>query len=297
MNKVVVSLSLASAIVLAENTAVDLEKLNADIEAAKAEKKAVEDKLKALQAKIPQDTRLITHTELGYIETSGNTNTQTFNLDANAKKEWGNHAGKITFDGQYARQNQIETKNKFFTELSYDYSFSKHFAFNYLIGYKKDKFSGFDFQFYTGPGAKYKALKSEAHELSFDGNILYALDRYEQVNFDVNGTIIAYPNPDNIPADPTKTVAAYNDQYASYRLKAVYGWKIFSSLKFDQELTFRGSVETPENYFFYSKSALTTKFSDILSGGLSYKIDYTNIPAEAKEPTDTTFTANLIIDY
>ena len=297
MKKVVVSLSLVSAVVLAEDTAVDLEKLNAQIAVAKSEKKAAEDKLKALEAKIPQDTRLITHTELGYIETSGNTNTQTFNLDANAKKEWGNHTGKIIFDGQYATQNQIETKNKFFTELSYDYSLSKHFAFNYLIGYKKDKFSGFDYQFYTGPGAKYKALKTTNHELAFDGNILYALDSYEQVNFDASGNLIAYPNPNNIPADPTKTVAAYNDQYASYRVKGVYNWQIFSNLKFDQELTFRGSFETEENYFVYSKSALTTKFSDILSGGVSYKIDYTNIPADSKEPTDTTFTANLIIDY
>ena len=295
MKKVVVSLSLASAIVLAQDTVVDLEKLNADISAAKAEKKAAEDKLKALEAKIPQDTRLITHTELGYIETSGNTNTQTFNLDANAKKEWGNHAGKIIFDGQYATQNQIETKNKFLTELTYDYSFSKHFAFNYLVGFKKDRFSGFDYQFYTGPGAKYKALKTANHELYFDGNLLYALDRYEQANFDASGTLIAYPNPNNIATVTSNP--AYNDQYASYRVKGVYNWQIFSNLKFDQELTFRGSFETSENYFAYSKSALTTKFSDILSGGVSYKLDYINLPAQGKEPTDTTFTANLIIDY
>ncbi|MBN2816307.1 MAG: DUF481 domain-containing protein [Campylobacterales bacterium] len=295
MKKVVLSLSLASAIALAEDGVVDLEKLNADIAAAKSEKSVAEAKLKALQAQIPQDTRLITHTELGYIETSGNTNTQTFNLDAQAKKSWGNHSGQIIFDGQYATQNQIETKNKFLTELSYDYSFSKHFAFNYLVGYKKDRFSGFDYQFYTGPGAKYKALKTTNHELSFDGNILYSLDSYESVNLDASGNIIAYPNPNNIPT--VSSHPAYDDQYASYRVKGVYNWQILSNLKFDQELTFRGSFEKSENYFAYSKSSLTTKFSDILSGGLSYKVDYINLPAEGKEPTDTTFTANLIIDY
>lgn len=264
MKKIALSLAVASAVLLAAD--VDTEKEN----------------------------ELVTHTELGYIQTSGNTNTQTFNLDAKAKKAWGKHVGELMFDGQYATQDSVETKNKFVTELTYDYEFTKRFAFNYLLGYKKDRFSGFEYQVYTGPGAKYKAIVSKVHNLTVDGNILYAKDSYETAYSDGAGGIIAYPNSTvGAPVDR----AAYTNDYASYRVKGVYGWQIAQSLKFNQELTFRGSFEESDNYFAYSKSSLNAKISDIFSAGLSYKVDYVNVPADGKENTDTTVTANLIMDY
>jgi len=240
-------------------------------------------------------TPLVTHTELGYIQTDGNTKTKTFNIDANAKKAWDKHEGSILFDGQYATNDTIETKNKFLTEINYDYSFSKRFSFNYLFGYKSDKFSGFDYQTYTGPGIKYKAIETKIHKLSFEGNILYALDQYSNIEYDANGVEIAYPNPNNTPI--VTIVKGQKQDYASYRLKGVYNYKITKFLKFNQELTFRGSFKTSSVYFIYSKSSLSSKLSDIFSAGLGYTTDYTHKPALGKKHTDTTLTLNLIIDY
>jgi len=227
-----------------------------------------------------KDNALVTHTELGYIETQGNTETKTFNLDSKVKKGWGANIFTLTFDGQYASDNQIETKNKYFVELEYDYEITDRLAFNYLAGYKADKFSGFAFQLYTGPGAKYKAIVSDNHNLSIDANLLYAKDSYDAVY-----------------SGPTISQQGYEDQYASYRVKAVYNWKMLENLKFDQEVSWRGSFETTNKYFIFSKSALTSKLSDTFSAGISYKVDYAQVPATGKEDTDTTFTANLIIDY
>ncbi len=217
---------------------------------------------------------LVTHTELGYIKTDGNTETQTFNLDAKAKKGWGKHIANLLIDAQYADDSGIETKNKYIIELNYDYEFTDRFAFTYLAGYKSDKFSNFDYQFYTGPGAKYKAIISDLHNLTLEGNILYAMDELKAIA----------PDP------------AYSDDYASYRAKGVYTWQMLENLKFSQELSYRGSFEETSNYFIFSKSALTSKLSDIFSAGISYKVDYVNEPG-LKESTDTTLTANLIIDY
>jgi len=250
--------------------------------------------LLAAEPDVKKDDKLVTHTELGYIETSGNTNTQTFNLDAKAKKGWGKHIGNFMFDGQYASQDDIETKNKFVTELTYDYEFTNRFSFNYLAGYKKDRFSGFDYQAYTGPGAKYKAIVSDAHNLTLDGNVLYSIDSYENAYVDGTGAVIAYPNS---TAGATLQTAAYDDNYPSYRAKGVYGWQILKNLKFDQELSFRGSFETADKYFVFSKTAFSSKISDMFSAGISYKVDYVNLPADGKDSTDTTLTANLILDY
>ena len=238
---------------------------------------------------------LVTHAELGYIKTDGNTKVETFNLDANAKKGWGKNIFTFLIDAQNGNDDGVENKNKFVAELSYDYAFTDTFAFNYLVGYKSDKFSGYAYQVYTGPGAKYKAIVSKKHNLSLEANLLYAKDSLEAVYTDSTGAIISYPNS---TTGMHLAQAGYDDQYGSYRLKAVYNWQMLENLKFDQELSYRGSVNNKQdNYFVFSKTALTSKLSDMFSAGISYKYDYINSPAPGKENADTTLTANLIIDY
>ena len=236
-----------------------------------------------------------THTELGYVSTNGNTDTDAFSLDLNAKKEWIKHILTLDLDGQYATDQGVETKNKYLIEAQYDYKFTERFSFNYLAGYKSDKFSGFTYQFYTGPGAKYKMIETKEHELSLDGNILYAQDRYDDVWVDALGNTLSYPY-DGVTKDHIST-PAYTNDYTSYRANGVYTWQILENLKFLQELSFRSSFEESDNYFINSKTAFTNKISDIFSAGISYKVDYANKPAEGKVKTDTTFAFNLIIDY
>ncbi len=249
----------------------------------------------ANEPNLEKDDALVTHVALGYIQTNGNTETQTFNLDAKAKKGWQRHIFELSFDGQYADDSGAETKNKYFTELEYDYEITDRFAFDYLVGYKSDKFSRFDYQFYTGPGVKYKAVDIETQSLNFEGNILYAVDEISAVYYSdpTKTTPIEYP-------DSTVGYAAkdnsINDTYGAYRLKGVYGWQMFENLKFDQELSYRASFEDSQKYFVYSKTAFSSKISDIFSAGISYKVDYVNEPAD-KESTDTTLTLNLILDY
>ena len=80
-------LILSSALCASQSEA-DLAKLKAEIAKAKEEKENAEKKLEALKAKLPQDTSLKTHTQLGYIATNGNTRTENFSLDTKWKKEW-----------------------------------------------------------------------------------------------------------------------------------------------------------------------------------------------------------------
>jgi len=245
---------------------------------------------------LKKDDMLVTHTELGYIKTDGNTETQTFNLEAKVKKGWERHIFNFTFDGQYADDKGIETKNKYFVELEYDYEVTDRFAWDYLVGYKSDKFSSYDSQFYTGPGAKYKAIVSKEHNLHVEGNILYSSDEISDIKKDSTGNIIEYPY-DSGTIDPAQTIPGETDTYGAYRLKGTYDWQMLENLKFEQELSYRGSFEDSEKYFIYSKTAFSSKISDIFSAGISYKVDYVNDPGADKDKKDTTITANLIIDY
>lgn len=269
------------------DTKAKIKELNRSLEKLKGD-------LQVLKTKLPKKpSEFITHTELGYISTSGNTDTETFNIDANVKKNWGPHIAELSFLMQYGTKNDIEDKNKLLTELEYDYEFTKRFSFNYLVGYKDDKFSGFDYQFYTGPGAKYKLIKTSSQNLSLDGNILYSSDKIEDTYTDGSGNIVSYP----LPAGSISQNNGYTDSYASYRLKAVYAWQILKNLKFNQKLSYRSEFSDSKNYFAYSKTALSSKISDIFSAGISYQFDYTNLPATGKTSSDKTLTFNLIADY
>lgn len=217
-----------------------------------------------------EETPFVTHTELGYIQTEGNTKTETFNLDAKATKSWDAHALTLKADAQYAKDSDVETKNRYSAELKYGYSLSERFALGYLVGYKEDKFSGYEYQAYTGPDATYKAIVSETQNLLFEAAILYAQDKLDDQEAET---------------------------YGSYRVSLAYDLQILENLKFTQDASYRGSMEDQENYFVISKSALTSKISDILSAGLSYKVDYANIIPPERVHTDKTLTANIIIDY
>lgn len=220
-----------------------------------------------------------THTELGYINTEGNTNTESFAFAFNAKGNLDKHVLRLDANAQYSKDEGSETKNKWDAEFNYDYDITKTIAFNYLIGMKQDKFSTYDWQFYTGPGAVWHALKQEAHRLDFQGNILYS--------------------EDNAREEPTSTPVVEGDieRYSAWRAGLDYNWKIYENLKFIQLATFRSEFEDFENYFITSKTGIESKINGNLSMGASYLVDYTNSKAPDKEYADRTFMVSLIIDY
>lgn len=286
---------VASSLMIANNEVVDAEKINAQIADAKAQKKSIESKIKDLQSKLPY-TKVVARTELGFMQTQGNTNTDIFNLDLNIKKGWSEvHLVEFSLDAQYATDDSVETKNKYLAELQYSYKLTDRLSGTYLFGFKQDKFSGYDYQLYTGPGLKYALIKTQDHKLTLEGSVLFSEDDVEDTKYDASGNTISYPNPNK------KTVARKEsgelERYSAYRVKGVYGWQIFDNLKFDQDLSYRSEVDDSSVFFATSKSAFTSKFNSTFSAGISYKVDYVNSPPLGKDNTDKTFTANLIIDY
>jgi putative salt-induced outer membrane protein len=177
---------------------------------------------------------------------------------------------RLHADAYKSQDDGTDSKNKWSTDLNYDYQFDPTVSFNYLIGYKKDHFSGFDYQLYTGPGMGMKVLNSDAHKLDFQANMLYSQDK-----------------PENEPLDT----------YVSTKFGGIYQWKIQDNVKFIQEATYRVDLEKMNNYFVYAKTAFETKINSSLSMGVSYKIDYVNMPPPPAGNNDRTFLVSLIIDY
>ncbi len=247
-----------------------------EISDKKAQIAQLQTSLSTLEASLPiivkkKDNSFVTHAEFGFINTSGNTDTRAYNLDLKINKSWDKHHFNLLLDAQYSDDKGIEKNNKYLLESQYNYEITNKFSFDYLLGYKKDKFSGYNYQLYTGPGAKYTALEEKNHKLVLVGNILYAQDERKRPKL--------------------------RSDYTSFRAKGVHNWQILDNLKFTQDLNYRVEVDEMDNYFVYAKSSFVSKISDLFSFGIAYKIDYVNKSPASINHTDKTFTANLIIDY
>jgi putative salt-induced outer membrane protein len=307
MKKIALSCAASVTLMFANTTANNLEQIEAQIKNKQTELQQLEAQKQELlkqaqnkvveQANIQQSSPLKTRTELGYVKTSGNSENESFALDATLKKTWDKQTLEGTIDAKYATSDDVESQNRYTIELNYDYALSNRFSVDYLLGYSQDKFSGFDYRLYTGPGAKYALIKASKHQLSLNGNILYAQDKQEDIHYTATGEQIKYPNENNLVADPSKTVNGTTDEYASYRVGAQYDWNIIKDLTFSQNVTYRASFEDNDNYFVDSKSSLIQKLTDMMSVGLNYKIHYVNLPALGKVNSDKELMLNLIFDY
>lgn len=217
-----------------------------------------------------KDGEIVTHNEFSYINTKGNTDTTSLAFEGAAKTILSKNVFRAHADAYRSTNSGVVSKNKWSTELNYDYQFDEIYSVNYLNGYKKDQFSGFDYQLYSGPGIGAKIIDCSEHKLDVQANMLYAQD---------------------------KPVALAARNYFSSKLGGIYKWQILSNLKFIEEATYRINLEERGKYFLYSKTGIENKINGNVSMGISYKIDYANTPPHPSFKTDRIFLASLIIDY
>ena len=290
MKKTLVVLSIAASCAIASSPT----HIKDEIKSVKTKIQELNLNLKDLESRLPKESyEFNAHAEMGYTLNSGNTDTEAFNLDGKVTNSYEVHSLELSTLLQYGTQKGVENRNRFTTELLYDYELDDTVSLNYLAGHKVDKFSGFDFQQYTGPGAKYKLIQEEAQKLAVDGNLLYARDKIEDSFVNTAGNRVMYP----YPAGSVSQNNGYTKNYLSYRAKADYSVTLNKNIKFHQLFSYRSELASVKNFFVYSKSSLAFKITDVFSAGVNYYVDYINRPAFNKTATDKIFSFNLIADY
>ncbi len=240
-----------------------------EIDAAKERLKEANARIEKVQ-ELSEEARYKTKTELSYSNTKGNTETSQFGLALHAERKRKKNTITLDLTALQSSNNGIENNNKWLALLQYDRALSEDLYFNYLVSYGEDRFSGFDYQFYTGPGLGYKVLQSDTQKLNLSGNTLYSKD---------------------------SIAGGGTNEYVSGLAGVEYVWQILDNLSFRENATYRSQLDDGDNYFVYTKTAINSKINGNFSLGLSYQIDYKNIPVVTKERTDRVFLASLVIDY
>lgn len=213
-----------------------------------------------------EELSLFTQSKVSYTNPKKSTDIPLVAFDGAIKKQWDEHGLNLNVNLCKSTDTEKMSKEKWTSELSYNYQIGSRMCINYLVGYKEDRFIGLDYQLYSRPQIELKAIDYGTHKLDLNANLLYGENKLE---------------------------ALQSDSFSSSKVGAIYRWQAKENLKFTQESFYRVNLENTQYSYFNSKIAMETKITPVLSMGLHYKVDYRTIPFSPSR-TDRTFLVSLI---
>ncbi len=206
--------------------------------------------------------------ELGFVKTTGNTETETFVLKArviNTRDKW-----KHTVRGEALRNAEgedIVTAERYFLSGKSQFFFRNRSYVYGLITYDDDRFSGFDY--------------------IVTGILGYGRTVMERENLKLNLEVGAGGRQSEPEIGETNNEAVG-------RAAGYFEWKISKSATFIQELSTDVGEDKSINR---SLTALTTKINSYLSSRIAYQVRYTSEVPPGIEKTDTELTFTLVAKY
>lgn len=202
--------------------------------------------------------------ELGYVKTSGNTETQTLNAKAKVEAHYSKWRQTLQLEALNSSDKDVTTAERYLASLKTDYRFSKlDYAFG-LLNYENDRFSGYDFRTSVTVGYGRRVIDTEPLWLELEGGPGW---RYSK------------PNDDD------------GQDEAVLRLAGNLGWQLSQSALFEQDL----STEIGEDVTISrSVSALSLQIIGSLAMKLAYSYRYTSEVPVGIEKQDTETSVTLV---
>lgn len=206
--------------------------------------------------------------ELGYVKTTGNTETETFVIKAkviNQRNKWKNTVKGEAYHN--VGENDVVTAEKYFLSGKSQYEFKNRSYMYGLITYDDDRFSGYDYVLLGVLGYGRTVMERETLKLDLE---VGAGGRQSQP--EVGDT----------------------ENEAVFRAAGDFEWKISKSAVFTQELS---SDIGQDKYINRSLTALTTNINSYLSSKIAYQVKYTSEVPPDIEKKDTELTFTLLFKY
>ena len=217
-----------------------------------------------------------TSAELGYVSTSGNTNTETliFKFDTAYEIEKWKHQAHFEIlntkadDANTPDKELVTTADKMLVTAQSDYKFTPRDYFFGLVSYEDDRFSGFEYQAKLNLGYGRKVLVLEKHKLDAEIGPGYR-------NFKVDN-------------------ASSSEDEAMLRLAAKYKWLISDYSDFKQDFTAEFGEDQTE---WKSITALKSNINKTLAMKLSYTVRYLDVVPVGNDNYDRETAVTLVYTF
>lgn len=217
-----------------------------------------------------QQGNFLAKTKITSSEIKNDANASLLGFEGTLQQKWDTHVLRASTSGHFRVSEGMTTKNRWTSELNYDYHLGERLLLNSVLGYNEAYFSGLQQKFYMGPSFGVKMVDEEKHRLELRGNILFHRDKVDELR---------------------------PEEYFSSRMGALYTWDAQDNLRFTQEESCKIRLSQTDHYIFYSKSTLEKRINPWLWMGVNYKVDAFSIPDASSMYTDRTFFASLQIRY
>jgi putative salt-induced outer membrane protein len=208
---------------------------------------------------------------LGWVATSGNTDTSTLGLDFALERKpepWGL---TLLARGNQAENNGETTAENYLVSARAVRKLSTRWEAFGGLAWAKDPFAGFDSQTVASAGATYLAVESKRHLLTLDAGLAYTWE-------------------DRVP--PEEDV-----DFAGGLLGLSWEWTLSKNSKLVERLVFLPNFDDSGDWRLNSMTALEAAVNSWLALRLGFDIRYRNQPIGDADSTDTTSTASVVFNF
>jgi len=216
------------------------------------------------------------HIELGYLGTSGNSDSKTFNLVYGNDYQWSEWTNsQFKADAYYGEKEGHKTDERYRAYGIVNHHYSPAWYSFAETGVLRNIFEGYNQQYNGGLGMGYVILDDEIQLLKVRGGY-----QYRRANF-TDGT---------------------SDSFHYLKLGADYEYQFSETGKLESELNFLEDLEELDDFETVFRVAVKVVMVENLSLRVGFEAKYDNTPAlnddgSEKEKTDTTTTVGIVYDF
>lgn len=211
--------------------------------------------------------------EASYVKTSGNTSTESAAMKFDGKYTGIKNRYLLKSTLLISKEKGKENANSWLSEFRYERTLSGRLFGFVSSQYIQDRFTGYQYRFYLGPGVGVDVLRNDSHLLKSLLASMYYVDQLASDDQIKNESITA-------------------------KMIINYAWKIKKDVSLKNHIDYSISFENTDKYFLIVETALEVAMSTHLSIGINYLINYQHdVPAPEFKSTDTSFLTSLILNF
>jgi putative salt-induced outer membrane protein len=205
---------------------------------------------------------------LGYVQTSGNTQLSTVNLgDRLTYRPSARWLIAQTASWIYSYSDSTETANQILAGLRGDWSFHPKLSLYVLVSYERNLFAGVEGRLEEAGGLSWKAVESARHALAVEVGV----------------------------ADNQERIGGERGSFWSSRVGAKYKLSITDKSYLEENLEVLSNLETTEDQRVNSTTALVAPLTGAIAIRLGFLVRFDSQPVPGFKETDTTFTSGIQI--
>jgi putative salt-induced outer membrane protein len=225
-----------------------------------------------IAASAQDTTKAVTfHGDLGYVNTTGNTNVSTFNFAD--QLDWKTSpVNKIdeVFSWVYAENKNVVQTNIWSVALHDQYSFTPQIGVYGIGTFDRNTFAGMDYRFAEGAGIAITPVLPAHHHLEFDAGALYV----EQ-----------------------KLLPDSTDHHPEAQGGIIYKFDFAKGAYFQEAFAGLPDLRKGEDFRINSQTDLVAPLSKHFALKFGYTIHYVNLPPPGFRTTDRLFTSDLQVSF